>query len=330
MKKFYKEYKDDRLICTLCQHYCKIKVGKVGICGVNKNVGDRIECLVYGYPSAIAVDPIEKKPLYHFLPNTKAFSIGTVGCNFRCPFCQNWTISQTANIDKSRYFPPQEIVELAIRYNSQSIAYTYNEPTIFYPYARDIAKEAQKFNIKNVFVTNGYESREVITDMKGIIDGANIDLKSFNREYYRRELGADLDKLLESIKLFKSVGIWIEITTLIIPTKNDSDSELREIANFIANELGREVPWHISAFSPNYKEKNLPRTSIETLKRAYNIGKEAGLYYIYIGNVNFENSTRCPKCNVELIKRGFFSVIENRLKSGKCFNCGYKLDGVFE
>jgi len=329
MSKFYKKYKDDRLICTLCQHYCKIKLNKEGICGVNRNIGDKIECLVYGYPSAMAIDPIEKKPLYHFLPNTKAFSIGTIGCNFRCPFCQNWTISQTTYIDKSVYFPPEEIVELAIRHNSKSIAYTYNEPTIFYPYARDISILAHEKGIKNIFVTNGYESKEVLLDMKGIIDGANIDLKSFNPKYYRKELGADLDKVLESLKRFKEIGIWIEVTTLIVPTRNDSDKELEKIANFIAKELGEEVPWHISAFSPNYKETNLPKTSIDSLKRAYKIGKDAGLYYIYIGNVNFDNTTKCPKCNENLIKRGIFSVTEYNLKDGKCFNCGYKLDGVF-
>jgi len=329
MSSFYKKYSDSRLICTLCQHYCKIRPDREGICGVNRNIGDRVECLVYGYPSAVAVDPIEKKPLYHFLPDTKAFSIGTVGCNFRCPFCQNWTISQTAKIDRSRYFSPKEIVKLAIEYNSSTIAYTYNEPTIFYPYARDIALLARRRGIKNIFVTNGYESKEVVLDMQGVIDGANIDLKSFNPIYYRRELGADLDRVLETIKLFKEVGIWIEITTLIIPTKNDTQEELREIATFISNELGREVPWHISAFSPNYKEQNLPRTSYETLNMAYNIGKEAGLYYIYIGNINFNNETICPKCRTKLITRGFFSVERNNLIDGKCFNCGYKLDGVF-
>ncbi len=329
MGSFYKSYKDNRLICTLCQHYCKIKQNSEGICGVNRNIGSAVECLVYGYPSAVAVDPIEKKPLYHFLPNTKAFSIGTVGCNFRCPFCQNWRISQTSNIDKSRYFSPKEIVKLALEYNSDSIAYTYNEPTIFYPYARDISIEAKKSGIKNIFVTNGYESKEVILDMQGLIDGANIDLKSFNRDYYRRELGADLNQLLDSIKLFREVGIWIEITTLIIPTKNDSRGELENIATFIADELGKDVPWHISAFSPNYKQKSLPRTSVESLKMAYEIGKEAGLYYIYVGNANFDNKTECPKCNTTLIERGFFSVTKCNLDDGRCIKCGYKLDGVF-
>ena len=183
---FYKPYKETKLICTLCQHYCKIKEGKTGICGVNQNVGDKIECLVYGYPSAINVDPIEKKPLYHFLPGTKSFSLGTVGCNFHCSFCQNWSISQTHDIDKSRYFSPEQIVQLAIDNGCESIAYTYNEPTIFYPYARDIAVLAQKSGLKNVFVSNGFESSELIDDMKGIIDAVNIDLKSFDPKYYKR------------------------------------------------------------------------------------------------------------------------------------------------
>ena len=330
MSKFYKKDGDNRLVCTLCQHYCKLKKNQIGICGVNKNIGDKIECLVYGYPSALAVDPIEKKPLYHFLPNSKAFSLGTVGCNFHCPFCQNWNISQTTNIDKSRYFSPKDIVQLAVENGSKSIAYTYNEPTIFYPYAKDISLEAQKYNLKNIFVTDGYESKEVIEDMVGVIDGANIDLKAFNKSYYQKSLGGDLQKVLDSIKLFVQKGIWVEITTLIVPTKNDSDSELKDIANFIAKELGVYVPWHISAFHPDYKEQGLPKTSIELLNRAYAIGKEAGLYYIYMGNIGVENPTNCPKCGTTLIKRHYFGVEESSLVDGKCISCGYKLEGVFE
>ncbi len=200
MSSFYERYDNERVVCKLCQHYCKIKLNREGLCGINRNVGDKIDCLAYGYPSVVAIDPIEKKPLYHFLPNSKAFSIGTVGCNFRCPFCQNWRISQTANIDRGRYFSPEEIVKLAVEHRSDTIAFTYNEPTIFYPYARDIAIEAKRFGIKSIFVTNGYESKEVVVDMPNIIDGANIDLKSFNAEYYRRELGADLNRVLETIK----------------------------------------------------------------------------------------------------------------------------------
>ncbi|NOZ91548.1 MAG: AmmeMemoRadiSam system radical SAM enzyme [Epsilonproteobacteria bacterium] len=330
VSKFYKPYSDDRLICTLCQHYCKIKKNQTGICGVNKNIGDKIECLVYGYPSALAIDPIEKKPLYHFLPSSKAFSLGTVGCNFRCSFCQNWQISQSVNIDKSRYFSPEDIVRLAIENSSASIAYTYNEPTIFYLYARDIALQAKEHSIKSIFVTNGYESKEVVDDMVGIIDGANIDLKSFNPSYYKKNLGGNLQKVLDTIKQFVKNGIWVEITTLIVPSQNDSEEELRDIANFIAKELGVHIPWHISAFHPDYKEQNLPRTSIEMLQRAYDIGKEAGLHYIYMGNIGVENPTNCPKCHKTVIQREYFGVTKNSLIDGKCPSCGYKIEGVFQ
>jgi len=329
---FYRPYKEgsDRMVCTLCQHYCKIKEGHTGICGVNKNVGGKIECLVYGYPSAINVDPIEKKPLYHFLPGSKSFSLGTVGCNFHCSFCQNWTISQTSNIDKSRYYSPEMIVELAVAHDCKSIAYTYNEPTIFYPYARDIALEGKKRGLKNVYVSNGYESEEVIDDMKGIIDAANIDLKSFDAKYYKKALGGNLEKILENLKHFVRNGIWIEITTLIVPTQNDSVEELDQIASFIANELGVDVPWHVTAFHPDYKELELPSTSIETLKRAYDIGKGHGLRYVYIGNVAYDTPTRCPSCDAVVIERDYFRQTTNHLKGAHCPQCGTKIAGVFD
>ncbi|HHH19337.1 MAG TPA: AmmeMemoRadiSam system radical SAM enzyme [Campylobacterales bacterium] len=329
MSQFYKPYNDEWMICTLCQHYCKIKEGKTGICGVNKNVGDKIECLVYGYPSALAIDPIEKKPLYHFLPNSQSFSLGTVGCNFHCPFCQNWSISQTSNIDKRRYFSPEEIVALAREHRCASIAYTYNEPTIFYPYARDIALEAQKYRIQNVFVTDGYESMEVIEDMVGIIDAVNVDLKAFDATYYQKSLGGNLQKVLDNLKLFIAKGIWVEMTTLIVPTKNDSDEELSRIANFIAQALGVHVPWHISAFHPDYKEQDTPRTSLDTLERAYRIGKEAGLNYVYMGNAGVENPTVCPACETTLIERQYYRVRANHLVDGCCPSCGYHLEGIF-
>ncbi len=327
--KFYKPYKENRLQCLLCQHYCKIKEGQTGICGVNKNVGDKIECLVYGYPSAMNIDPIEKKPLYHFLPGSKAFSFGSVGCNFHCPFCQNWSISQTHKIDKTQYFSPERIVQLAIEYDCQSIAYTYNEPTIFYPYARDISLEAQKHGLKNVFVSNGFESSEVIDDMKGIMDAVNADLKSFDPKYYKKELGGNLDKILENLKHFVANGIWLEVTTLIVPTQNDSDEELDKIAGFIAKELGIDVPWHVTAFHPDYKERDLPPTSIDTLKRAYDIGKKHGLKYIYIGNVDYETPTLCPKCGEVLIERDYFRHTKNHLKGSKCPKCDTTIEGVF-
>jgi len=326
--KYYKE-ESDSLVCLLCSYYCKLKEGQVGICGVNKNVGHKVECLVYGYISALNADPIEKKPLYHFLPDTKVLSLGTVGCNFKCPFCQNYGISQEKKIDKSRYLSAKDVVNLALRNNCKSIAYTYNEPTIFYPYAKDIALEAKKYGLKNVYVSNGFESKEVIDDMKGVIDAVNIDLKCFTQSYYKKELGGNLNQVLENLKHFKRNGIWLEITTLIVPTKNDSKEELHNIARFIKNELDIYTPWHISAFHPDYKDLDLPRTSVESLKLAFNLGKEEGLKYVYIGNVNLGNNTSCPSCNQVLLKRHRFKTIENNILNESCPSCKRKADGVF-
>lgn len=326
---YFKEDKG-KLVCLLCQHYCKLKENQSGICGVNKNTDKKIDCLVYGYPSALNIDPIEKKPLYHFLPSSNSLSLGTVGCNFKCPFCQNWSISQEKEIKTDRYFSPQDIVNIALDNKCNSISYTYNEPTIFYPYAKGIALLAQKNGLKNIFVSNGFESSEVINDMKGIIDAVNIDLKSFNEKYYKKELGGNLNKLLENLKLFIKNGIWIEITTLIIPTKNDGKDELTQIASFIVNQLGTHIPWHISAFHPNYKEQNLPRTPNSSLKLACDIGKSLGLEYIYMGNIGSKNPTICSNCKTTLIDREYFNVISNNLIDGKCPNCKKKLEGVFK
>ena len=325
----YYEAKKDRLVCLLCSHYCKLKAGQTGICGVNKNTGDKIECLVYGYPVALNIDPIEKKPLYHFLPGSKSLSLGTVGCNFRCPFCQNWQISQEKHINKENYFSANDIVKIAKDNRCDSISYTYNEPTIFYPFAKDIALEAKKYGIKSVFVSNGFESKEVISDMQGIIDAANIDLKSFDEKYYKKSLAGNLKTVCDNLIRFKEVGIHTEITTLIVPTKNDSKEELTSIVKFIKNNLGINTPWHISAFHPDYKELDLQRTPNESLILAYNIAKEEGLNYVYIGNTNIENPTHCKSCGNVLIKRDYFDVKENNLEDGKCPSCKTKLDGVF-
>jgi len=218
---------------------------------------------------------------------TKAFSIGTAGCNFKCGFCQNWSISQVPN-KKGEYISPSEVVDLAIKYKTKSIAYTYNEPTIFYPYIKDIAIKAKEKGLKNIMVSNGFMSKEVIHDMFGVIDALNIDLKSFNSKYYKKDLLGNLDVILENLILMKELGFWIEITTLVVPTKNDSIEELNNIASFIANKLGKETPWHISAFYSNYKEMDLPRTPIETLEMAQKIGKKNGLKYVYMGNVGMK------------------------------------------
>lgn len=279
----------EKFICQLCDHYCNLKKDQIGICGVNKNTGTQIECLVYGYPNAINIDPIEKKPLQHFLPHTKTFSIGTVGCNFKCPFCQNWQLSQNHKIDRSKYFLPKDIVNLALDYSCESISYTYNEPTIFFPYIYDIAKLAHQNGLKNIMVSNGFQSREVCNQMIGLIDAVNVDLKTFNSSYYKKELGGKLEVVLDNLKFFVQNGIHTEITTLLIPTKNDSDDEIKQIASFIANHLGRNIPWHISAFHPDYKQLDLPKTSLESLKNTKNIGISFGLKNIYLGNVRIDD-----------------------------------------
>lgn len=283
--KFYEQTSENKIKCLLCSHYCNISKEKTGICHVNKNTGNKIECLVYGYPNAINIDPVEKKPLYHFLPNTKTFSIGTVGCNFHCSFCQNWQLSQNHNINKEKYFSPKDIVNLTLHYKCDSISYTYNEPTIFFPYIYDIAKLAKSADLKNIMVSNGFESKEVRQVMVGLIDAVNIDLKSFDEKYYKKNLGGKLDIILDNLKYFVQNGIHVEITTLIVPTHNDSKEELKKIASFIANELGVDIPWHISAFHPDYKELELPRTPIESLMLAKTIGEDFGLKNIHYGNV---------------------------------------------
>ncbi len=326
-EKFY-EKKGYRITCKLCSHYCQLKEGQTGVCGVNKNVGGKLVNLVYGKIAALHIDPIEKKPLYHFLPGTTALSIGTVGCNMQCSFCQNWQISQVRKVEQQDYVSPEELVSLALKYKAKSIAYTYNEPTIFYPYARDVALEAQKYGIKNVFVTNGVESQEVIDDMKGIIDAANVDFKAYDEKYYRRELKAPFT-VRETIKRMKKNGLWVEVTTLIIPGINDDPEHLKKIADFIANEAGTETPWHLSAFHPDYKMLDKPATPLTTLEQAYEIGKKAGLKFIYLGNVGVKNLTSCPNCGVPLIERVGYLLLSYKIVNGKCYKCQTKIPGVW-
>ncbi len=325
---FYRK-EGDKIVCLLCRHYCKLKDGQVGICGVNKNEGGELVNLVYGKVSALNIDPIEKKPLYHFLPGTTSLSIGTVGCNFKCPFCQNWQISQTKDTSSSYEVTPEQLVDLALKNGCKSISYTYNEPTIFYPFARDVAMLAKEHGLKNVFVSNGYETPEIIEDMKGKIDAFNIDIKGFNSDYYKKYLKGDLEGVLDTLRLLKKKGFWVETTTLIVPGDNDSDEELKAIAEFIAKELDVNTPWHISAFHPDYKVQDKGPTPLETLQRAYNIGKEAGLNFIYMGNVAMPSITYCPNCGEELIKRVGYQLVENKLVDGKCPKCNTPIPGIW-
>ena len=327
---YRKDEGTERITCLLCQHYCKLKEGQVGICGVNKNENGVLKNLVYGHPIALNIDPVEKKPLYHLLPGTTALSFGTVGCNFKCPFCQNWNISQEKKVDKSIYVSPEEMVNIALEHNCSSIAYTYNEPTIFYPYARDIGVIARKKGLKNIFVSNGFESKEIIADMPNWLDAANIDLKSWSDSYYKKVLKGGLEGVKDTLRRMVDAGIWVEVTTLLIEGENDSNEELEAMANFIAKELGRHVPWHLSAFHPDYKMQDHDYTKLSTLQRAQKIAKEAGLYYVYLGNVPVHGDTYCPACGELLIDRTGYSVTLNRMIDGKCPKCNRKIEGIWK
>lgn len=329
--KYYKEVVGkERITCLLCRHYCQIKEGSVGICGVNKNENGALKTLVYGHPSALNLDPIEKKPLYHMLPGTSVLSFGTVGCNFRCPFCQNWEISQEHTINKNIDISPEKMVERALQYGSPSIAYTYNEPTIFYPYAKDVGVLAREKGLKNIFVSNGFESPEIIKDMSSWLDAANIDLKSWNEDYYKKVLKGGLEAVKETLKLMIAEGIWVEVTTLLIEGDNDSDKDLNEMAEFISSELGAHVPWHLSAFHPDYKMLDHHHTKLETLQRASKIAKNAGLHYVYMGNVPVHGDTYCPTCNTLLIDRTGYEVTQNSMVNGHCPTCNRKIEGVWK
>ena len=331
---FYEKLEDNLVNCNLCSHRCRrIADSKRGICGVRENRDGKLYSLVYGKAVAMSVDPIEKKPLFNFLPGSRSYSIATVGCNFRCDNCQNYDISQLPkerNIIVGPDVSPEEIVSAAKRSNCASIAYTYSEPTIFFEYAYDIAKLARKEGLKNVFVTNGYITPEALREISPYLDAANIDLKSFSDEFYRKSCGARLQPVLDSIRLYKSLGIWIEITTLIIPTLNDSEEELQKIAEFI-KEVGEDTPWHITQFHPMYNLPDLPRTPVSTLRKARQIGLEAGLRYVYEGNVPGETgeNTYCPNCGKPLIRRFGYSIQENKIKNSACTYCGTKIDGLY-
>ncbi len=333
-----KKLDDGRILCEACSQRCKLKEGEYGICGVRKVENSKLRLLTYSLAAAFNIDPIEKKPLFHFLPSSKVLSVGTVGCNFSCKFCQNADISQYPKEHNFRVagtnLPPQKIVETAKEYDSPSIAYTYNEPAVFFEYAYDTAKLAHQKGLKNIFVTSGYETHKAIDTIAPYLDAMNIDLKSFNDKFYQDICGARLKPVLECIKYAHSKGIWIEITTLLIPSHNDSDEEIKKMAQFIAD-IDKSIPWHVSAFYPQYKMKNTPPTPPSTLTRAYETGKEAGLYYVYVGNINdkIHESTYCPKCNEIVIdRRGHLGqFVINKLDiGGICPYCGYKIQGVWQ
>jgi pyruvate formate lyase activating enzyme len=329
----YFPLEDQKVSCVLCHHNCQIAPGKFGICGVRENREGKLFTRVFGDIIAAHVDPIEKKPLYHFLPGSTSFSVATIGCNFRCPFCQNWQISQASKgqdvFDQGHKYSPQDIVLSAKKHRCQSISYTYTEPTIYFEYAYETARLAKKEGLANVFVTNGYMRPEALETIEPYLDACNVDLKAFHEDFYKDMCGAHLQPVLDSIRLMKELNIWVEITTLVIPGRNDSREEFTQIARFI-RDVDPNIPWHISRFHPDYKYTDSDATSVESLRLARSVGLEEGLRFIYIGNVLGESEgTLCPNCQKMLIPRQGFYISENNIQEGKCPFCGTPIAGVF-
>lgn len=325
---FFKKKKNQIVECELCPHHCIINPKRYGSCNARINLKGVLYSEVYGKISALNIDPIEKKPLYHFFPGTKAYSIGTCGCNFHCTFCQNYEISQTKTKDYQfiKNMTPKQVVEQAQRTNCKSIAYTYNEPTVNYEFVLETAKLASKNKLNNVFITNGYIEKKPLKQIAKYLDAANIDLKSFSKKFYKEQVFADLDKVLESIKLYHKLKIYIELTTLVIPKYNDNSKELKQLCKWIFNNLGPNVPLHFSRFFPHYKLKGAI-TPEQTITKAIQIAKKAGINYVYGGNIWKEKfvNTYCPKCNALLIDR-FKSMPEIvGVKGGKCQKCKEKI-----
>jgi len=330
---FYEKAADGKVRCGLCRFRCLIDNGRRGICSVRENRGGTLYSLVYGLAVAEQVDPVEKKPLFHFQPASTTFSIATVGCNFRCRHCQNYSISQLA-AEKHRVegvnLPPEKVVAKAVASGCSSVSYTYTEPTIFFEYAFDTAVLAQRAGLKNIFVTNGYITPEALAHISPFLDGANVDLKGFSEKFYREVVHASLAEVLATILDYKRHGIWIELTTLLIPGWNDDEEELTALARFIVDQVGPETPWHVTRYYPTYKLADRSPTPGESLLRAREIGLAAGLQYVYVGNLpglEGEN-TFCPGCGTLLIHRSGYRIIANHIWQGSCPNCRHPIPGV--
>ena len=328
----YQKLERSNVQCNLCAHRCVIHPEKSGICKVRENINGELYTKVYGRAIARHIDPVEKKPLYHFYPGTKAYSFATPGCNFHCRFCQNWEISQVSSesiLEMGQKITPEQIVANAKYSGCKSIAHTYTEPTIFFEYSFDVAIIVHNEGLKNIYVSNGYMTYEMLEMIGPYLDAINVDLKAFRDETYRRIIGGRLQPVLDNLRKIKQKGIWLEVTSLIIPGMNDDPEEIRDMANFVAKELGEDVPWHISRFSPAWKMENVPATPLKTLHFAEAAGFDAGLRYVYVGNVaSNKEATRCPACGQVLINRMGFEILKNKIYNGRCPNCGTQISGV--
>ena len=328
----YDTLDDQKVQCNLCSHRCLIGEGRFGICQVRENREGKLFTHVYGNLIAEHIDPIEKKPLYHFLPGSTAYSIATPGCNFHCDWCQNWQISQMPRemqMPEGQRVPPEKIVNRAVRSGSKSIAYTYTEPTIFFEYAQDVSVLAKEHGLRNIYVTNGFMTPEMLELAAPFLDAANVDIKAFQDKTYRTLMGGRLEPVLESCRLMKSLGIWLEVTTLMVPGVNDDIEGIEALAQFIVEDLGPETPWHLSRFFPQYRMQDRGPTSVGILEQAEYIGKKVGLKYIYLGNVSSASNTYCKSCGQALISRsGYFTQVTGIDASGKCVSCNTQFDGV--
>ncbi len=331
--KWWEPQTNGKILCTLCPRYCTIGNGQKGFCYIRENIDNKLYSIGYGRPTGFAVDPIEKKPLSHFLPGTDVLSFGTAGCNLGCKFCQNWTTSKS-KIDEinSLYASPEQVIQLAKKYKTPSIAYTYNDPTIFGEYVIDISKLAREKNIKNVMVTAGYIDKEARKDVYKYIDATNIDLKAFTETFYHKLTFSHLNDVLDTLLWIKNeTEVWLEITTLLIPGENDSQDEIKQLCNWISANLGENVPLHFTAFHPDFKMRDKQRTPSSTLDMARDIAITEGLNYCYVGNVHSieGQTTYCPNCKEPVIIRDWHSVLDIKMNDDKCKNCDEKISGVY-
>ncbi len=332
--KYWHQQSDGKIQCDLCPRECKLKDGQRGLCFVRQNIGNRLVLTTYGRSSGFCIDPIEKKPLNHYFPGTPVLSFGTAGCNLTCKFCQNWDISRSKEFDRlSGEASADKIAAAAFRYNCTSVALTYNEPVIFLEYGRDVADACHRMGIQVVAVTNGYIHNEARQAFFSYVDAANVDLKAFSESFYSSLTGGNLQTVLDTlVYIRKKTDIWLEITTLIIPGENDSDGEIKRMANWVFNELGPETPIHFSAFHPDYKMREKPSTPLSSLVNARDIAREAGIQHVYTGNVTYApgDTTYCHQCGSVLIEREWYEISRYLLnEAGCCKNCGTRLAGRF-
>jgi len=331
--KYYIQMDNKKVNCQLCPRRCVIPEGGRGYCTVRKNIKGKLYSLVYGKPVSIAVDPIEKKPVFHMLPGSLSFSFATAGCNLRCVHCQNWQIAQVLPEDLKSYdLSPEQIVDMALKSGSKSIAYTYNEPTVFYEYMLDCAKLARKKGLKNVWVTCGYINPDPLRELCQYLDVGRVDLKGFSDEFYKKIAGAELAPVLRTLKILKEEKVWIEIINLIIPGYNDDIREIKEMCLWIKNNLGTDYPLYFSRFHPEHKLRMVPPTPVETLEKARKTAMDVGLKYVYIGNVSGHagENTYCSKCKKILVHRVGYSILENNIKDSMCPFCGQKIPGLWK